>query len=950
MSMEGHLQSAMKAVGKAIKLDGDGNSREAYFRYLACIQYISQVLLQEAKNQGYQGSVKTKSTERMVKLAQQCMDRTSAIMEVTAYGQTDQLSPPPVAQSGRFSPSITFNSSPPPVPKTVEQQPKPAQAYKPPSAFGLVPQHTEYSSLRAGQGTATSLPVPMGYKRPVTRNDKLTPLEAAYLENRRLMSAYQARLLKLMETSRGRGKQNKTNLNLALQRRLMENMAIARAREAALAKKIHERHQRLQEEAARRFSSTGEPTKMEIELRQIYASVMEFENNESWLLEWREKLREAPKDLKFIHSLISHILACQDHPFTQLLKKFQFSVYQSLLPLIQKDAEALEQIRVPYKMVEPLAMSDSKPRVIPTDSFAAPEDLDESLDEDLMRRLKALRTSSHIDQRESLYGNMLASSSSQDKEEEEGDLWDELNSGDETLEDGIKEETRKGDGEEEAPSNHSETTSVKSVGDSGDEKEILKTRLPSNEELTEGGEGDAATHDSPLRSREPSVGESGEETDVIQNNLQSDEEQRDLECDIEKSREPSRSSENLEEEDGEDVFVETDVVHRMRSISLEIQDDLADALTEGDKLTKILKDQVAEDSAVAEGNMNGNIEETNGINSGDESDVAPDLRTEDVCDDDSETAGKQNVSSEGVPEDTLDHNLKSNSIQDTDTCLDSDDQSHDCSTHGEDAVREDQVSKDADLSSRVDERTEERQETKKTEEEEAEERIARLQEEALQRHLKHISKDIQNYLDKLQSLLIAVYEELDSALAKEQCIAVIEKHFFHYIWQPLLTLFRRSNLRKEMAAATAMTKYQNALPENIGIIGKLCLTTEGAVQDENSYPYQLAVEELRRISGYFSPLDKLECVVKASRAIITCVGDFYEAQGQARENAENAVGCDDLLPILSFVVIKSALPHIVSECSVMEEFIHEGYLFGEEGYCLTTLQTSLGYVLKLAED
>ena len=32
---------------------------------------------------GYQGSVKTKSTERMVKLAQQCMDRTSAIMEVT---------------------------------------------------------------------------------------------------------------------------------------------------------------------------------------------------------------------------------------------------------------------------------------------------------------------------------------------------------------------------------------------------------------------------------------------------------------------------------------------------------------------------------------------------------------------------------------------------------------------------------------------------------------------------------------------------------------------------------------------------------------------------------------------------------------------------------------------------------------------------------------------------
>ena len=75
----------------------------------------------------------------------------------------------------------------------------------------------------------------------------------------------------------------------------------------------------------------------------------------------------------------------------------------------------------------------------------------------------------------------------------------------------------------------------------------------------------------------------------------------------------------------------------------------------------------------------------------------------------------------------------------------------------------------------------------------------------------------------------------------------------------LLFFYRRANLRKEIAAATAMTKYQDAQPENIGITKKLCLT-EDAVKDESSYPYQLAVEELRRISGYYSPLDKLECV------------------------------------------------------------------------------------------
>lgn len=35
-------------------------------------------------------------------------------------------------------------------------------------------------------------------------------------------------------------------------------------------------------------------------------------------------------------------------------------------------------------------------------------------------------------------------------------------------------------------------------------------------------------------------------------------------------------------------------------------------------------------------------------------------------------------------------------------------------------------------------------------------------------------------------------------------------------------------------------------------------------------------------------------------------------------------GADDLLPILSYVVLKSDLPQLVAECAALEEFIHEG--------------------------
>ncbi|MEQ2271977.1 VPS9 domain-containing protein 1 [Xenotaenia resolanae] len=58
-------------------------------------------------------------------------------------------------------------------------------------------------------------------------------------------------------------------------------------------------------------------------------------------------------------------------------------------------------------------------------------------------------------------------------------------------------------------------------------------------------------------------------------------------------------------------------------------------------------------------------------------------------------------------------------------------------------------------------------------------------------------------------------------------------------------------------------------------------------------------------------------------------------------------GADDLLPILSFVALRCQCPQLVSECAALEEFIHESYLIGEEGYCLTSLQSALVYVESL---
>ena len=39
-------------------------------------------------------------------------------------------------------------------------------------------------------------------------------------------------------------------------------------------------------------------------------------------------------------------------------------------------------------------------------------------------------------------------------------------------------------------------------------------------------------------------------------------------------------------------------------------------------------------------------------------------------------------------------------------------------------------------------------------------------------------------------------------------------------------------------------------------------------------------------------------------------------------------GVDDILPILSYMIIRSGLPMLVSECALMQEFIPERYALG----------------------
>uniref|UniRef100_A0A8C2UNK7 VPS9 domain containing 1 n=1 Tax=Chinchilla lanigera TaxID=34839 RepID=A0A8C2UNK7_CHILA len=290
------LQSAMKLANGAIQLDTGNRPREAYMEYLRSIHYISQVLLEESTKDAWE--TMSPDTSKMLKLAEQCLERAQST----------------AAKLG----------------KTLQKPAVPMAAPAPPTG-----RHRRVCSDEGGK-LSPFLPPEIFQKLQAveSQNSKkeLTPLEEASLQNQKLKATYEARMARLDPSQA----MQKTSLTLSLQRQMMENLVIARAREETLQRKMEERRLRLQEAANRRFCSQVALTPEEREQRALYAAILEYEQDHDWPKHWRAKLKRNPGDLSLVTSLVSHLLSLPDHPISQLLKKLQCAVYSALYPVVSQ--------------------------------------------------------------------------------------------------------------------------------------------------------------------------------------------------------------------------------------------------------------------------------------------------------------------------------------------------------------------------------------------------------------------------------------------------------------------------------------------------------------------------------------------------------------------------------------------------------------------------------------
>ncbi|KAM9376851.1 VPS9 domain-containing protein 1 isoform 2-T2 [Pholidichthys leucotaenia] len=326
---DGHvkvLQNAMKMAKEAIQLDGSNRHKEAYCEYLRTISYISQTLLEEAASHEEWDMVAVE-VERMLRLAEQCLERAKSFI-----GKSFHL-----PDSPDFPASASSSASPalPGPPQTVESASVAPVAVDHRASSPIKTGH--HGVLSDGGGKPCPFLPPEVFQRlqTVTSQDVsrkgLTPIEEASQLNEKLKANYEARLARLAP---GQAYQ-KTSLTLSLQRQMMENLIIAKARQDALQRKMEERRLRLQEEANRRFSACGALTAEEQEQRMLYTNVLEYEQDHDWPKQWKAHLKNNP-DVMMVSDLITYLLRQSDHPVVKLLKRHQYRIYNRLYPIVSK--------------------------------------------------------------------------------------------------------------------------------------------------------------------------------------------------------------------------------------------------------------------------------------------------------------------------------------------------------------------------------------------------------------------------------------------------------------------------------------------------------------------------------------------------------------------------------------------------------------------------------------
>ncbi|XP_023224582.1 VPS9 domain-containing protein 1-like [Centruroides sculpturatus] len=202
----------------------------------------------------------------------------------------------------------------------------------------------------------------------------------------------------------------------------------------------------------------------------------------------------------------------------------------------------------------------------------------------------------------------------------------------------------------------------------------------------------------------------------------------------------------------------------------------------------------------------------------------------------------------------------------------------------------------------------------------------------LKNKIEELVNEICNCIETCVLMLGLIYNKLQSEINEDICYRVVEDIILIPIWEYLILLFRCTNIEIETKIANTMKKCFKYEPNGFGLkrpLNKIALRS-----------YADSISKLKSSSSIKSPVSKLNLFVQTIQKIC----ENHKTDDNGCPVTPILLGADDLLPILSYVLVQTGMPHLLSECEALEQLVDQRLLLGEEGYCLTSFQMAFKYL------
>ena len=201
------------------------------------------------------------------------------------------------------------------------------------------------------------------------------------------------------------------------------------------------------------------------------------------------------------------------------------------------------------------------------------------------------------------------------------------------------------------------------------------------------------------------------------------------------------------------------------------------------------------------------------------------------------------------------------------------------------------------------------------------------------------------------SVLPPLQEQSRSKVVRAMVLDEITSRLFRSLIMPLI---RDVHGADDVVCAERVATFSALRPHHFGGVANLprrfWLGSDAGTSDA---PYAAAIRALTHLAATYSTQRKLGLLIHVLEATQQQVWSHYGVasieQQVHDDNHLLRLAADDLVPIVTYVISQSAQSlHLCSELAFIERFADEGFLLGEQGYCLATFQAALGCLRSLS--